>query len=66
MYISNITDDYKDTLSVNNNCTNIENNIEIVITLITIIPCAMSLICLISLMVYTLVKPLLKKIKHFK
>ena len=67
MYISNITDDYNDTLTTNNtngyndtlssNCTNHDNNIEIIIPLITIIPCGMSLICLISLMVYTLVKP---------
>ena len=58
MYITNITDDYNDTLSINNNCTHSENNIEIVIPLITIIPCGMSLICLISLMVCTLIKPL--------
>ena len=63
MYITNITDDYNDTLSINNNCTNndIENNIEIIIPLITIIPCGLSLICLISLMVYTLIKPLFNK-----
>ena len=61
MYITNITDDYNDTISINNNCTNSENNIEIVIPLITIVPCGMSLICLISLMVYTLVKPLFNK-----
>ena len=55
----NMTNDYNDTLSINNNCTNKDNsNIEIVIPLITIIPCGMSLICLISLVVYTLVKPL--------
>ena len=59
MYITNITDydnmtdDYN-----NNNCTNNDNNIEIIIPLITIIPCGWSLICLISLMVYTLIKPL--------
>ena len=59
MYITNVTDDHNDTLSVNNNCTNNDNNnFEIVIPLITIIPCGMSLICLKSLMVYTLVKPL--------
>ena len=29
MYITNITDDYNDTLSINNNCTNNDNNIEI-------------------------------------
>ena len=62
MYITNITDDFNDTLSVNNNCTNNENtNIEIVIPLLTIIPCAISLICLISIMVYTLIKPLINK-----
>ena len=44
MYITNITDDYNDTLSVNNNCTNNDNNIEIITPLITIIPCATSLI----------------------
>ena len=61
MYITNITDDYNDTLSLINNCTNNDNNIEIIIPLFTIIPCGKSLICLISLMVYTLVKPLLSK-----
>ena len=66
MYITNITEydnitDYDMTLC---NCTNNDNNdtnIEIVIPLITIIPCAMSLICLVSLMVYTLIKPLFNK-----
>ena len=62
MYITKITDDYNDTLSINNNCTNNDNgNIEIVIPLLTIIPCGMSLICLISLMVYILIKPLFNK-----
>ena len=61
MYITNITDDYNDTLSVNNNFTNSEKNIEIIIPLITIIPCGMSLICLISLMIYVLIKPLFNK-----
>ena len=64
MYLTNITDDYNDTLSVNINCTNNDNNntsIEIVIPLITIIPCAMSVICLVSLMVYTLIKTLFNK-----
>ena len=51
MYITNITDDYNDTLSINNNCTNNDTNIETVIPIITIVPCGMSLICLISLMV---------------
>ena len=54
MYITNVTDDYKDTLSINNICTNNYNNIETVIPLITIIPCGLSLICLISLIVYSI------------
>ena len=61
MYILNITDDYNDTFSINNNCTNNDNKIEIIIPLFTIIPCGMSIICLISLMVYTLFKPLINK-----
>ena len=61
MYITNITDDYNVTLSINKNCTNNDYNIEIVILLITIVPCGMSLICLLSLMVYTLSKPLIGK-----
>ena len=61
MYITNITDDYNDTLSKNKNCTNNDNFFEIIVPLFTIIPCAMSLICLISLMEYTLVKPLFNK-----
>ena len=61
MYITNVSDDYNDTLSINNNYTNNDTNIEIIIPLITIIPCGMSLICLLSLMVYTLIKPLFKK-----
>ena len=61
MYLTNITADYNDTLSVNNNCTNNDNNIEIIIPLITIIPCGMSLICLISLMIDISIKPLMTK-----
>ena len=62
MYVTNITDD-NDNITLCN-CTsngNNDTNIEIVIPLITIVPCGMSLICLISLMVYTLIKPLLNK-----
>ena len=66
MYITNIIDDYNDNLSINNNCTNDDNNIEIIIPLITKIPCGMSLICLISLMAYTLVKPLVNKKKYLQ
>ena len=62
MNISNITDtidDYNNILT--SNCTDNDNNIEIVIPLITIIPCGLSLVCLISFMVYTLIKPLSNK-----
>ena len=58
MIVTNITDDYNDTISINNNCTNNDRNIEMIIPLFTIIPRGMSLICLISLMEYTLIKPL--------
>ena len=46
----------KKTLS---NCTNKENNFDINIpTLIITIQCGLSFLCLMSLMVYTLMKPL--------
>ena len=67
MYIANIIDFDNITGSDNMtlcNCTNNDNNdtnIEIVIPLITNKPCGMSLICLISLMVYTLIEPLFNK-----
>ena len=61
MYITNITDDSNDTISIINKCTNNDNNIEILIPTLTTIPCGMSLICLIYLMVYTLIKPLIRK-----
>ena len=65
MYITNITDDYNDTLSINNNCTNNDDNIEIVKPLYTIIPCGMFLVCLISLMVYTLIKTLFNEKNYY-
>ena len=69
MYVTNITDDYdnitssKDTDYVNmsplSNCTNNENNIDIIIpTLLLRIPCGLSFSFLMRLMVYTLIKPL--------
>ena len=43
------------------NCTDDENNIDIIIpTIILTIPCGLSFSCLISLMVYTLSKPFIK------
>ena len=65
MYITNdadydnTTDDYNNILSKNNNCTPNENNFDIIIpTLLLTIPCGLSFLCLMSLMVYTLIKPL--------
>ena len=64
MYVTNVTDygnmtdDFNDSLSKNNNCTNNENNIDITIpSLLLTIPCGLSFSCLLSLMVYTLIKP---------
>ena len=57
----NITDDYDNMTS--NNCTNNESGIQIILPLFTIIPCGMSLMCLISLMVYTLVNLYSKKME---
>ena len=67
MYITNITDGYNDTLSVNNNWTNNDNNFELIIPLFTKIPCGMSIMCLKSRMVYTLMKPLfdIKWLRNF-
>ena len=60
MNISNITnthDDYNNTSDADDN----NGNIEMVIQLVTIIPCGLSLILLIVFMTYTLVKPLIHK-----
>ena len=52
----NFTKDYNNT----DNCTNSENKIERNIpTLFLTIPCGLSFLCLMSLMVYTMIKPLL-------
>ena len=61
MNIINITDSDKitdlDNTTDTNNC-----NIDIIIpALLFSIPCGLSFLCLISLMVYTLVKPLFNK-----
>ena len=66
MNISNITDtigDYNNTI-ISNHTIDVDSkngNIEIVIPLISIIPCGMSLIFLIGFIAYTLVKPLINK-----
>ena len=54
----NLTDDYNDTLSINS-CTMKEKSIDIFIpALLFTIPRGLSFLCLISLMVYTLIKRL--------
>ena len=62
MNITNITDDY-DNITEYDNTTDTNNcNIDIIIpALLFTIPCGLSFICLISLMIYTLIKPLLNK-----
>ena len=58
MYMTNITDDY-DNITDTKNCTDNENNIDIIIpALLFTIPCGLSFLCLMSLMIYTLIKPL--------
>ena len=60
MNIINITEDY-DNISICN-CTNNENDIDMIIpALLFTIPCGLSFLCLLSLMIYTLIKPLLNK-----
>ena len=66
MYITNVTeydngtDDYNNRLSINNNCTNNGNNIDInILTFLLTIPIGLSFSCFLSLMIYTLIKPLL-------
>ena len=55
----NLTDDYNDSLSIIINCTINDNNIDIIIqTLFLTNPCGLSFLCLMSLMVYTINKPL--------
>ena len=54
----NMTDKFNKILSLN--CTINENNIDINVLLLTI-PCGISFLCLISLLVYTLIKPLFNK-----
>ena len=62
MYITNIADDY-DNITEYDNTTDTNNcNFDIIIpALIFTIPCGLSFSCLMSLMVYTLIKPLFNK-----
>ena len=58
MYVLNITDDYD---NITDNCTITENNIDTILpTLLLTILCGLSILCLMSLTVYTLIKPIFK------
>ena len=62
MYITNITDDYDNITEYDNTLDTNNCNIDLIIpALLFTIPCGLSFLCLISLMVYTLVKPLINK-----
>ena len=64
MYIANVTNNYDNITSSNDNmtlsnCTFNENDIDITVaTFLLTIPCGLSFLCLMSLMVYTIIKPL--------
>ena len=68
MFVTIITDDYKNITSSNytecdimtlSNCTFKENEIDIILpTLLLTIPCDLSFLCLLSLKVCTLIKTL--------
>ena len=54
----NMTDEYNNSLSIYN-CTTNDYNIDLSIpSLLLTIPCGFSFSCLISFMIYTLIKPL--------
>ena len=58
MYVLNFTYDH-DNITFDN-CTDNENIIDIIIpTLLLTIPCGLSFLCLRSLMICTLIKPLI-------
>ena len=73
MYIANVTNDYDNITSSNhtdyNNmtqtiCTNNENIIDInTPSIILTVPCGLSFSCMLSLMVYILIKPLFNILK---
>ena len=59
MYITNISDDYDNITEYDSTTDTNDCNIDIIIpALLFTIPCDLSFLCLTSLMVYTLIKPL--------
>ena len=62
MIITNITDDHDNIKEYDNTTDTNDCYIDIIIpALLFAIPCGLSFLCLMSLMVYTLVKPLINK-----
>ena len=68
MYVINITDDY-DIITSSNftgydissaKCTNNENNFDITIPALLLLPCGLKILWSSSIMVYTLIKPFFK------
>ena len=60
MYIANITNEYGNMTPTN--CTDKEYNIDTtILSFLFTISCCLSILCLISLMVYTLIKPVFNK-----
>ena len=71
MYITNVTDDYDNITDFDNmtlsNCTNNGDNFDIILpALLYTIPCGPSILHLLSLMAYTLNKPLFNNIEMEK
>ena len=60
MFIANVTDDFDNITDMSlSNCTFNENDIDIIVpSLLLTISCGLSFLCLMSLLVYTLIKPL--------
>ena len=60
MNISNVTDTFNDSLI--SNCTDIENDDDIIIkAMMFVIPSGILFLILMSIMTYTLIKPLIRK-----
>ena len=62
MTITNITNDYDNVTEYDNTTYTNSCNIDIIIPAVSFtIPCGLSFLCLISIMVYTLIKPSFNK-----
>ena len=66
MNITNITDDYDNITEYGSTTDTKDCNIVIIIPAVLFtIPCGLSFLCLISIMIYTLIKPLINKKKTY-